>query len=129
LTRLGDRAAALAALRQGLETAAATGEHFWDVELHRVTGTVLLAGNELDEGQASFQQAIRVAHAQQAKSLELRAAPASRGCGASRAGGPKPATFSRLSTAGLPRVRHRRSEGSKGAARPVGVNCCVALCE
>jgi predicted ATPase len=70
----GDRAAALVALREGLETACATGEHFWDAELHRLTGTVLLAGNKLDEGQASLQQAIRIAQAQQAKSLELRAA-------------------------------------------------------
>src|SRR5271167_3256651 len=74
LARRGDRAAALAALREGLEIADATGEHKWDAELHRLTGTVLLAENKRDEGQASLQQAIRVAQAQQAKSLELRAA-------------------------------------------------------
>jgi class 3 adenylate cyclase/predicted ATPase len=74
LARHGDRATALAALREGLEIAGATGEHMWDAELHRVTGTVLLAENKLDEGQASLQEAIRVAQAQQAKSLELRAA-------------------------------------------------------
>ena len=66
--------AALAALREGLEIADATGEHRWDAELHRLTGTVLLAENRLDEGQASLQQAIRIAQAQQAKALELRAA-------------------------------------------------------
>jgi class 3 adenylate cyclase/predicted ATPase len=70
----GDRAAALAALREGLETARTTGEHVWDAELHRLNGTVLLADNKLDEGHASLQQAIRIAQAQQAKSLELRAA-------------------------------------------------------
>jgi predicted ATPase len=74
LTRRGDRAAALAALREGLETSDVTGEHMWDAELHRLTGTVLLAENKLDEGQSSLQQAIRIAEAQQAKSLELRAA-------------------------------------------------------
>ena len=74
LARRGDRAAALAALREGLETADATGEHKWDAELHRLTGAVLLAENKLDEGQASLRQAIRIAQAQQAKSLELRAA-------------------------------------------------------
>jgi len=57
-----------------LEIADATGEHKWDAELHRLTGTVLLAENRLDEGQASLQQAICIAQAQQAKSLELRAA-------------------------------------------------------
>jgi hypothetical protein len=72
LARHGDRAAALATLREGLETAAATGEHIWDVEFHRLTGTVLLAEDKLDEAQASLQQAIRIAQAQQAKSLELR---------------------------------------------------------
>jgi predicted ATPase len=74
LTRHGDRAAALAALREGLEIADATGEHMWDAELHRLNGTVLVAENKLDEAQASLQQALRIAEAQQAKSLELRAA-------------------------------------------------------
>jgi len=73
LARHGDQAAALAALREGLAIAGATGEVMWDAELHRVTGTVLLGENRLDEGQASLQQAIRIAQAQQAKSLELRA--------------------------------------------------------
>jgi predicted ATPase len=35
---------------------------------------VLLAENKLDEGQASLQQAIRIAQAHPAKSLEFRAA-------------------------------------------------------
>jgi len=74
LARRGDRVAALAALREGLEIADATGERKWDAELHRLTGTMLLAENKRDEGQASLQQAIRIAQAQQAKSLELRAA-------------------------------------------------------
>ena len=74
LVRHGDQAAALAALREGLEAAGATGEHVWDAELHRIHGLALLAQNHLDEGQASLQQAIRIAQTQQAKSLELRAA-------------------------------------------------------
>ena len=74
LARQGDRAAALVALREGLQIADATGEHNWDAELHRLTGTVLLTENNLDEGHACLQQAIRIAQAQHAKSLELRAA-------------------------------------------------------
>ena len=74
LARHGDRTAALTALREGLAIAGVTGEHLWDAELHRLTGTVLLAENKLDEGQASLRQAIGIAQAQQAKSLELRAA-------------------------------------------------------
>ena len=73
LVRHGDQAAALAALCEGLALADVTGEHFWDAELHRLTGIVLLAGNKLDEGGASLQRAIHIAQAQQAKSLELRA--------------------------------------------------------
>jgi class 3 adenylate cyclase/predicted ATPase len=74
LVRHGDRAAALAALREGLALAEVTGEHYWDAELHRLTGIVLLGENKLDEGGASLQHAIHVAQAHQAKSLELRAA-------------------------------------------------------
>ena len=44
-----------------------------EAAIHRLTGTVLLAENKLNEGEASFKQAIRIAQAQQAKSLELRA--------------------------------------------------------
>ena len=73
LARQGDRTSALAALRKGLETARATGEHMWAAELHRLTGTVMVAESRLDEGQACLQQAIGIAQAQQAKSLELRA--------------------------------------------------------
>ena len=73
LAQHGDRATALAALQQGLEIARTTGEQGWDAELHRLAGTVLLAENKLNEGEASLQQAIRIAQAQQAKLLELRA--------------------------------------------------------
>jgi tetratricopeptide (TPR) repeat protein len=74
LGRHGDWPAALAALQEGLELARTAGEHGWDAELHRLAGSVLLAENKLDEGEASLQRAIRIAQAQQAKSLELRAA-------------------------------------------------------
>jgi predicted ATPase len=74
LSQNGDPALALAALQEGLASADATGQHLWDAELHRLTGTVLLAKNQRDEGQAAMQRAIRVAQAQKAKSLELRAA-------------------------------------------------------
>jgi predicted ATPase len=69
----GDRTAAVAALKEGLQLTRTTGEHGWDAELHRLAGTLLLAENKLIEGEASLQQAIRIAQAQQAKSLELRA--------------------------------------------------------
>ena len=65
---------ALVKLAEGFERIEATGERFWQAELHRVNGLVLLGQNDRDEAQASLQQAIRVAQTQQAKSLELRAA-------------------------------------------------------
>jgi predicted ATPase len=74
LARCGERAAALAAVREGLETANATGEHVWDAELHRLQGVVLLAENKVDEGQAALEEALRVARGQQARAYELRTA-------------------------------------------------------
>jgi predicted ATPase len=65
---------ALVKLAEGFERVETTGERVWQAELHRVRGLVLPAQNDLDEAQTSFQQAIHTAQAQQAKSLELRAA-------------------------------------------------------
>jgi predicted ATPase len=52
-----------------------SGECFWEAEIHRVRGELLLKQNEStrDEAQASFVRAIQTARAQTAKSLELRA--------------------------------------------------------
>ena len=74
LARSGDHEGALAALADADAIAEKGGERWWKAELRRLTGTVLLAENKLTEGEASLQQAIRVAQVQQAKSLELRAA-------------------------------------------------------
>ncbi len=70
----GDYMEALAAVREAFEHIEATGEQTWLAELHRLRGLVLLAQNKLDEAGASLTQAIRLAQAQHAKSLELRAA-------------------------------------------------------
>jgi predicted ATPase len=52
-----------------------TAEHSWDAELHRTAGEVLLAKSaDVGEVEDRYQQAIRTAHQQGAKSLELRAA-------------------------------------------------------
>jgi hypothetical protein len=104
LARHGDRAAALAALQEGLEIARTTGEHGWDAELHRLTGTLLLAENKLTEARHPFskQSASRKPNKQNRSNC---APPAiSPGCGASKAGAPKPATSSPRSIAGLPKA-------------------------
>jgi predicted ATPase len=59
-----------------------SGECWWEAELHRLEGEILLAaadngGRDADRGdraEACFQSALEVAHRQQARSLELRAA-------------------------------------------------------
>jgi predicted ATPase len=74
LARRGEYAPALATLREGFNNMEATGERWWEAELHRVNGIVLAALNNLEESQSAFQEALRVARHQQGKSLELRAA-------------------------------------------------------
>ena len=65
---------ALVAIAEGLERAKATGERQWEAELHRLKGLALLGHNEIEGSQATFEEALRVARRQQAKSYELRAA-------------------------------------------------------
>ena len=54
-----------------------TGERFWEAELHRLKGELLLSRSRrrsMHEAEACFHHALDVARRQQAKSLELRAA-------------------------------------------------------
>jgi predicted ATPase/transcriptional regulator with XRE-family HTH domain len=63
-------------VQAGLAAAEKTEEHFWDAELHRLSGLLLLARQpeQTEKVEAAFQQAISLAHSQAAKALELRAA-------------------------------------------------------
>jgi predicted ATPase len=63
-------------LAEALALVAKTGECWWEAELHRLTGELLLryAVPEVPQIEARFQDALAVARRQQAKSLELRAA-------------------------------------------------------
>ena len=63
----------LAVLDEALELSAATDEHRWDAEVHRLRGDLLAAGAVL-EAERAYEQALAVARSQRAKSLELRAA-------------------------------------------------------
>jgi predicted ATPase len=74
LNRRGEHTAALAAVQEGLEVAAATGQHAWDAELHHLGGVVSLANSAREQSQVYFDQALGVARQQQAKSYELRTA-------------------------------------------------------
>jgi predicted ATPase len=50
-------------------------ERWWDAELHRLRGELLLrSGADAPEVEATYRHAIEIARAQQARALELRAA-------------------------------------------------------
>lgn len=82
-TRLGLHDEAYAALKEGLESVAATGERPWEAELHRLAGELALAAasgvpSEAEGAERAaeqgFARAVAIAGELGAKSLELRAA-------------------------------------------------------
>jgi class 3 adenylate cyclase len=74
LTRQGEHEAALAAAKEGLNIVESTGHRQWEGELNRISGIALSSLNRLEEGQNAFEEALRIARKQHAKSYELRAA-------------------------------------------------------
>ena len=72
----GQTAAGLTTLTEALATAHTTGERWWEPELHRLRGELLLTRSteKHAEAETCFHQALDVARHLQAKSLELRAA-------------------------------------------------------
>jgi len=65
----------LAAVQEALAVVAATDQRFYEAELYRQRGEILLRGaGTPPEAEVCFRQALAVAGRQQAKSLELRAA-------------------------------------------------------
>ena len=74
LRTAGDLDGALAAVTEGLDTIDETGERWWEAELHRLRGLLLMARRDIPGADATLQRAIDIARVQQARSLELRAA-------------------------------------------------------
>jgi class 3 adenylate cyclase/tetratricopeptide (TPR) repeat protein len=74
LARQGEHSTALAAVRDGFCTVDRTGHRQWLAELHRLEGVALSGLNQPVDGQNAFEEAMRIAREQQAKSYELRAA-------------------------------------------------------
>jgi predicted ATPase len=72
----GQTTEGLEALAEALATLPKSGARWWEAELHRLRGELLLqqAVAQPEEAETCFQQALSVARRQQAKSLELRAA-------------------------------------------------------
>ena len=64
----------LAAIDEAISEALAHSERWWDAELHRLRGELLLmGGSDAADVEAAFFRAIEIAQSQQARSLELRA--------------------------------------------------------
>jgi adenylate cyclase len=74
--KIGQLPEALRLLDEALTRVEQQGERWWEAELYRLKGELLLQRTVLDEQQAEacLQQALAVARRQQAKLLELRAA-------------------------------------------------------
>jgi predicted ATPase len=74
--KAGQAQEGLGVLDEALAVAHTTGERWWEAELHRLNGELLLALSleNRTKAEACFCQALDVARRQQAKSLELRAA-------------------------------------------------------
>ena len=71
----GQLAEAQGTVATGLAVAAQTGQLFFDADLHRLDGDLLLAtGGTADEAAARYHRALAIAREQGARSLELRAA-------------------------------------------------------
>ena len=64
----------LAALREAAALVEETGERYFEAEIHRLDGNLRVAKNGAAEAEACYVRALEVARAQQARSLELRAA-------------------------------------------------------
>lgn len=70
------RSEALHTLEGALGISHKNGTHFWDAELHRLKGEIILQRSDQtdDEARTLFRKAIEIARRQEAKALELRAA-------------------------------------------------------
>jgi predicted ATPase len=74
--KVGQPEEGLTVLVEALAIVDKTGGRYWEAELHRGKGELLLMqqGQKVDEAEECFQQALNIARRQQAKSFELRAA-------------------------------------------------------
>jgi predicted ATPase len=69
----GNPSEALELLREAVASMEASGECWWEPELHRLRGQLIAAPGQHDEGESYFRLAIKVSGRQKAKMLELRA--------------------------------------------------------
>ena len=74
--KVGQTEVGLTVLAEALAVVDKTGERYWEAELHRLKGELLLvlSTDNTTEAEACFHQALDIARRQEAKSLELRVA-------------------------------------------------------
>jgi predicted ATPase len=74
--QVGQPEAGLAVLGEALTVAATTEARWWDAEIYRLRGDLLLSlpRPDIPQAEVCFQRALEVAHRQRAKAFELRAA-------------------------------------------------------
>ena len=72
--RAGRSAEGLAVIEEAFTEVRSTNERWWDPELHRLRGDLLLAAGAPDEAAAAHLRAVEIARGMGAPSLELRAA-------------------------------------------------------
>jgi predicted ATPase len=73
--QMGQTEAGLTTLAEALAIAHTIGDRYWEAELYRLKGELLLRqASPTAEAEACFRQALDIARRQQAKALELRAA-------------------------------------------------------
>ena len=100
--RAGRLEAAQSAIAEALAFAEESGERWWEADLHRLKGELLLAQSAENraEAEACFHRALEIARQQSAKAFELRAATSLARLWAERAGAPRLTTCLRRYTAG-----------------------------
>ena len=76
LRKVGRHEEALGALALGVARAEKQRQHYYDAELHRLRGEILLDmdGTAVEEAEALFNQSLEIARRQAAKTFELRTA-------------------------------------------------------
>jgi class 3 adenylate cyclase/predicted ATPase len=71
---LGKPGEAFELLKDAFASTEASGERWWQADLHRLSGRLLMMRGQHDECETCFRRAIEVSRGQSAKTLELRAA-------------------------------------------------------
>jgi len=72
-TQVGDHAAALETIAEALAALEESGARWWEAEIHRLRGLVLLSRHDPEASEACFLHSKKIARRQNARSLELRA--------------------------------------------------------